>query len=507
MDRYKLLIVVFLALLLRLPALLLLSMTGDEISTVYQASFSFRFTLSRLAFMDVAGGDIAPPLYYIILNRFLALFPFTVWATRLLSVAFDLVTIIAAYFLVQQEDTRETALYSALFIACSPFQIWYGTEIRMYALIPLFTVLSTFSLVKFMRQGKGIYLLYYWFCATLGMYTQYYFALLIGAHFLVGLWTIQRPKIVPFLGAFGAIGLSFLPWLKPFFIDLSILKTQSFLVPESSPLAFFYLLVKLFFFGNRFFVLTYPLIYGGGVLIIVVLFCLYLQKFRSVNPAIKIISLICIAAIGFLSIIFLVKPLALRPHATIFLLPLLLITTAYLTVQARKYGILLRLSIFIMWGMILLLYNYNPLFSKPRVQEGAEIIIELNQQKNPVVNLPLQIPCPRDIVPGSFKLWEFYLQNRCPLFFVQGETASDLFDSLKRHLNDSPNFILVYFQHFQPPVFYTDLIKKIEGEFRAVNKIVLESKVDTFPIVIIFYEKIKAEQHHRSGQSTAGKVK
>jgi len=483
--------ILLIAIVLRLPAVVIPSMTGDEMSTVYQASFSFTHVLHRLASMEIADADIAPPLYFILLNGFLSLFSFTVWGVRLLSVFFDLLTIWGAYTFLSRENMREAGLYSALFIACSPYQIWYGTEIRMYAMVSFFSLFSTLLLSRYIVSGRKNFLLAYCLFASAGLYTQYYFGLLIMAQGLTMFFFLDRGQWKYGAGAMLAIGISFIPWIKPLLVDLNIIQHQQLPVQDISVFAFGYVLVKLLVFGNRFFLHSYPLIYVIGILLLL-LFCVkFVSRIKRISGIMGVISLTFGLAVFFLSLLSVIKPQTFRPHASIFLLPLGLLLIAYLTAARTRYNHILRVSLLLLWGTVLLLYNYNPLFGKSRVKEGAEILSIINVSKEPVINLPLQIPCPRTVFPGSYQVWAHYVDDRSSLHFLQGEQVDDLMSRLAEITEEEERFYLIYYQHFFPPPYYNEFFDQVSIASECLYSIRLDSKVDTFPITIGYYSKQK----------------
>jgi len=366
--------VICIAILLRLPAIFLLSMTGDEISTIFQANFPFSFMISRLATMDVADADIAPPFYFTILHLYLVLFPVKIWAIRLISLCFDLATILVTFYWLRSVLFNRVAVYASLFLACSPFLAWYAAEIRMYALVPFFSVLSTAALISYQQKKDFKFLLLYFLGACLGMYTQYYFFILLAAQGVTSLIFFRKKDVIPVILVYLLLGCSFIPWIPALLTDLKLLQTNSFPIPNSSIVTFLYIIIKLFVFGNRFFFFAHPELYVIGTLVLLFAALKLVGNFSAMHTSIKMITSICIVVITSLSIIALIKPETLRPHATIFLVPLVIILLAYLINEKDLLSKIARITILSVWGIVFILYNYNPQFTKPPVKRAAELI-------------------------------------------------------------------------------------------------------------------------------------
>lgn len=93
--------------------------------------------------------DVHPPLYYIFLRIWDAIFGDSLLALRLFSAFFGVLTIYFAYLFVKTAFKNENlSLIAAAFIAINPFQIQYASEARMYTLGTFLIMLSSWLLVK-----------------------------------------------------------------------------------------------------------------------------------------------------------------------------------------------------------------------------------------------------------------------------------------------------------------------------------------------------------------------
>jgi 4-amino-4-deoxy-L-arabinose transferase-like glycosyltransferase len=162
-----------------------------------------------------AAGDIHPPLYYVALHFWRALGE-SEFAIRSLSAALGAVSILVLYGLAAELFGRRVGLVAALFLALSPLHIWYSQEARMYVMLTLWVLMSSYLMVLALRRQDRRYWLGYVVISALALYTHY-FALfgLLFQNVLAAYW-FWRKKGRPWqrwLWAQLAIALLFSPWL------------------------------------------------------------------------------------------------------------------------------------------------------------------------------------------------------------------------------------------------------------------------------------------------------
>lgn len=168
--------------------------------------------------------DTHPPLYYLLLKGWAAVFGWSELALRSLSVLALGGAIVMASLLVRRLFGDRVALTTLAVMVVSPFLLRYGFEIRMYAVASLIGVVATYALVwaqdaKTVRQRWQRYAVYAVLVAV-GMYTLYYLALLWLAHVAWLLWLTwrEKPSIrhilrAPWVVAYVGSVVLFVPWL------------------------------------------------------------------------------------------------------------------------------------------------------------------------------------------------------------------------------------------------------------------------------------------------------
>lgn len=95
------------------------------------------------------GLDVHPPVYYVALRLWSYGLGDSLLSLRGFSIFFGLLTALGAYGLVKAAfNSTKAALFAALLVAISPFQLQYATEARMYTFGAFLAVLAAYCLVK-----------------------------------------------------------------------------------------------------------------------------------------------------------------------------------------------------------------------------------------------------------------------------------------------------------------------------------------------------------------------
>lgn len=163
--------------------------------------------------------DVHPPLYYLLLHYWMALFGDGLLAVRGLSVFTGVATVLVAMHLTLQMANRRAALVAGLLMAVLPIAVRYSQEVRMYSLLALLLLVATFALMMWMRAPeRRQYLLLYALSLTAAFYTHYFAVLCALAHWLfMLLMSGEAGRRYVWSKAWWlcnlSIALMFLPWL------------------------------------------------------------------------------------------------------------------------------------------------------------------------------------------------------------------------------------------------------------------------------------------------------
>jgi mannosyltransferase len=147
-DRYAMIGILGVAAFLRFFRIAQQSFWADEVQSIWQVNGHAGTILDNIL------TNMHGPLHFALLLGWSKLGGWSETWTRSLSAVAALVTIWLFYILTRRLAGRQAALWAALLLAISPFHILYSQEVRNYALLILFAVLS---LILFLRiiEGNG----------------------------------------------------------------------------------------------------------------------------------------------------------------------------------------------------------------------------------------------------------------------------------------------------------------------------------------------------------------
>ncbi|MCX7049831.1 MAG: glycosyltransferase family 39 protein [Candidatus Sumerlaeota bacterium] len=154
----------------------------------YDETFSGVIALkSWSGLIATAQDDVHPPLFYLALKCWFACAPgarMTAEWARLLPVLLGAACVPATALLGAVVFSRRVGLIAALFLALSPYHVAYSHELRMYSLGCLVMAGEMIFLWRVARRPHWRDALFFCVFAALGLYTHYYIAIILIAHFI-----------------------------------------------------------------------------------------------------------------------------------------------------------------------------------------------------------------------------------------------------------------------------------------------------------------------------------
>jgi 4-amino-4-deoxy-L-arabinose transferase-like glycosyltransferase len=213
-DRVWLLALTLLALMLRAYRVDFQPLWWDEGWTVYFATADVPSMIARTAI------DIHPPFYYLILHLWTLIIGPSAVSVRLFSVGIGTLSVPLMFLVARRLFGRRTALIATLILVVAPFHVYYSQEARMYALVMLLALASSYLFLLLLEEGtsrakRRVCWILYVLATSMAMYTQYYAAFLPAAQTLFLLLRFRRYKYVlpGWIAAQGALLVAYLPWL------------------------------------------------------------------------------------------------------------------------------------------------------------------------------------------------------------------------------------------------------------------------------------------------------
>ncbi len=177
-----------------------------------------RLPLARLP--DALRHDGAPPLYYVLLHGWMAVFGTGTIAVRALSGVFGVAALPFIWIAGRRLGGKRLAVAALALMAVSPFAVRYGTEARMYSLMTLLALLGWLALVDLLQRFTWSRAVAVSVLTGLLLLTHYWslYLLMVAAVF-VALRALRGPgrNEARRAGLAMAVGcLAFLPWVPIF---------------------------------------------------------------------------------------------------------------------------------------------------------------------------------------------------------------------------------------------------------------------------------------------------
>lgn len=150
--------------------------------------------------IEGTASDVHPPLYYLMLRGWRELAGDTEFGLRSLSTFFGIGIVALTFAFGRQllgKSRIPAAVIGTFLAAINPALIYYSQEARMYELLTYLALLSTVLLLRFIRkeQSEPIIAIAYVVVATAGLYTHYFFPVVLFTQLVVILgWFLGRRR-------------------------------------------------------------------------------------------------------------------------------------------------------------------------------------------------------------------------------------------------------------------------------------------------------------------------
>lgn len=350
---------------------------------------AFSLLLARHDLQEILGRtalDTMPPLYYWLLHLW-GTGPPVEFYPRFLSVLCGTLSVALVGSVARLLFDQRIAVAASFFAAVSPFQVFYGQEVRMYALLGLWDLAAAYGfLLGWRRNSKAGWALYGG-GAALALYTH---ALGWMPPVALAAWAVAAARGSPgrLRGPLLALGGAFLvstPWLLVLAGQAQRVLASFWVGPPSllSPLASLYLFFEGPFAGP----VLYPV--ALGVLLLTLALALH-PLFRRRNQELASLALVWTWLALPLLMLF-----ALSQVRSVYLERViigasfpeyLLLAWAAVRLAPRWVGATLGVLVLAvgLWG----LRNWygEPSFGKPPQRDAARVVQELWQPQEPVVH-------------------------------------------------------------------------------------------------------------------------
>ncbi|NDJ74786.1 MAG: hypothetical protein GYB65_00890 [Chloroflexi bacterium] len=187
-----------------------------------------------------AAAEEHPLLYYQLLHYWMEVFGQSPVAVRLFSALLGVATVALVFGLARAWFDDRTALSAALITSVAPFHVQYSQETRMYALLALVLVSTTWAFTRAWQRGHWAYWVTFGVLSATSMYVQQLAAFYLLALGLLPFVIRDRARAYRTLAAGSLAVVIYLPWLVH--LPDQMQKLRNFWVQEPTVLHFWLVL-------------------------------------------------------------------------------------------------------------------------------------------------------------------------------------------------------------------------------------------------------------------------
>ncbi len=217
----------------------------------FTASYTAHPTLG-MVLDDVRKNEETPPLYFIFMWVWARIAGRSEVALRIPSLMFAVVSVAFLTYAMQRWRSSAEALFGGILLATSPLLHFYIPEVRVYTLMVLLSIASTFVFEYVWRHPDYAWA-YVGYALTTGVLflSSYFGIVLIAAHnVLWGIRLVQRSPgwsrhFTSWIASQIIIGIMILPWLPSLLYQIHVASSVTYNPPISSDIIFLMLLVFL----------------------------------------------------------------------------------------------------------------------------------------------------------------------------------------------------------------------------------------------------------------------
>jgi mannosyltransferase len=169
-------------------------------------------SLSNVRVLDIwtrmaSGGEVNPPLFYILEHFMIQMFGTSEWVLRFLPAVFGVLTIPAIYLTGKEFWNKQVGLVAAGLVTFSPFLIYYSQEARAYSFVLLLCTGLMYFFLKAMKSNEPQDWTFFGVIAAIAIYTHFNTLSLIGALTVYILIMKRKDPVAVFFGIVSWIAL------------------------------------------------------------------------------------------------------------------------------------------------------------------------------------------------------------------------------------------------------------------------------------------------------------
>lgn len=187
---------------------------------------AYTLGMVRRGFADIwsiTALDVHPPLYYYLLKIFSLPFTNEIFAGKLFSAVFTVITLVFGAVQLKKLFSAKTGIAFAFLFMLFPFLVTYGVEIRMYALAGFLVLANAiYGYKAYCTNSVKDWVLFAVFGAA-SAYTHYFSLVATGIVYgllFLALIIKKRKALIPWVICSAATVILYIPWLTHFVTQL-----------------------------------------------------------------------------------------------------------------------------------------------------------------------------------------------------------------------------------------------------------------------------------------------
>lgn len=408
------------------------SMRLDEAQSLFQTSRDIP------GMLNLVGQDVHVPLYHVLLHYWQVLFGSNIMTARMMSLLFFLLTIPMTYLLASYVYDRKIGLFASLLVTISPFLNWYGSEARMYSLLTLITVFHYYMFVRIYKEGKSVDWVWFTISAVLGMYTHYFFALVLFTEAVFYVFNrhgfAAKKAFRKFVLVAGIVLLSIAPWLY-FVRQLGSASNTQPNLPEPTSVDLFNTYSQ-FIFGFQTDILNTVIVSLWPIVVLLAFFGL--QRNRKITKeTLFFVVAATVPVVAAFVISIMIRPFYQSRYLIVALPPLLILLCWLISIYPRLIAVALRVLLVIATFGLFMVQVMNP--ATPVKENYEDAVQYLNAKASSqdviVLSAPFTIYPVEYYYKGSAKITTQPVWNRFESGSVPGFDQNRLEQEVKENTN------------------------------------------------------------------------
>lgn len=235
---------------------------------------AYTFAMVHHSFGDmwrITAADVHPPLYYLLVKPFTAVFGYSQFSGRLFSGIWYLALLAVSGIQLKKLFDEKTALLFMVLFLVFPYSLSYAPEVRMYSLAAFCVTVNAIYAYRAWKFNQPLDWAIFAVAGTSAAYTHYF--ALVSAGLIYGLLFLcilakNRKLLKPWLLASIVTIVLYLPWLKSFVEQLAFKVSNDYWIEPIGISTLVDYVLGLFYAGG---VATWPFFMGVVCLVALVM--------------------------------------------------------------------------------------------------------------------------------------------------------------------------------------------------------------------------------------------